>query len=442
MTPQPHPHDPCALATLRVTVIGLGRFGGGLGVTRWLCGQGARVTVSDSAGAADLADSVRQLDGLDVTLHLGSHDPRDVLEADLLVVNPAVPKDSDLLARAAQAGVPRTSEINLFLQRCRAPVVGVTGTVGKSTTTAMLGGILAQRFTTHVGGNIGLSLLDRLDTIEPDHVAVLELSSFQLEDTPLVGISPTVALVTNIAPNHLDRHGTYDAYAEAKQNISRFQGDGDVLLLNGACADLADWHAPAAARTEFFDPTGEPFELALPGSHNQANAQAAWAAARQFDIDRASAATALRDFAGLPHRLQFVTERDSVRYYNDSKCTTPQGAVVALDAFAPRTAVMIVGGYDKGASFDELALALADRAKAVVALGATGPRIADAVEGFRRGDAPPVEVARDLPEAVSLAQRQARQGDAILLSPACASFDMFTNYEHRGDAYVALVTGA
>jgi len=433
---------PGALAHLRVTVIGLGRFGGGLGVTRWLCGQGARVTVSDAADADALADSVRQLAGLDVALHLGGHDRCDVLDADLLVVNPAVPKDIPLLALAAEAGIPRTSEINLFLQRCVAPVAGVTGTVGKSTTTAMLGRVLAERFATHVGGNIGVSLLDRLEAMKPDHVVVLELSSFHLEDTPLVGISPKVALVTNLAPNHLDRHGTYADYAEAKKNIFRFQGDGDVLLLNAACADLADWRAPAPARTEVYDPAAEPFDLAVPGEHNQANAQAAWAAAREFGIDRATAAAALRDFAGLPHRLQFVAERDSVRYYNDSKCTTPQGAVVAMDAFEPRTAVMIVGGYDKGVSFDELGAALADRARAVVAMGATGQQIVEAVEARRQGDAPPVDVARDLPEAVALAKRQARRGDVVLLSPACASYDMFTNYEHRGEAFVALLSQA
>lgn len=443
MTPRPNHAPPAALrslANLRVTVIGLGRFGGGIGVTRWLCGQGARVTVSDSADADALADSVRQLDGLDVALHLGGHDEADVLDADLLVVNPAVPKDIPLLARAAEAGVPRTSEINLFLERCSAPVVGVTGTVGKSTTTAMLGQVLARRFTTHVGGNIGVSLLETLGEIAPDHAVVLELSSFQLEDTPLVGISPHVALVTNIAPNHLDRHGTYEAYAEAKRNIFRFQHDGDVLLLNGTCADLAEWQAPLPARTEFFDPAGEPFELALPGSHNQANAQGAWAAAGQFGIDRPTAAAVLADFASLPHRLQFVARRDGVRYYNDSKCTTPQGAVVALGAFAPRTAVMIVGGSDKGASFDALGAALAKRAKAVVALGATRQRIIDAVEACRSGDAPAVEIAADLPTAVTLAQTQAAPGDAVVLSPACASYDMFTNYEHRGAAFVDLVT--
>ena len=440
--PHAPPVAPRNLANLRVTVVGLGRFGGGVGVTRWLCSQGARVTVSDAAAAEALAESVRDLEGLDVALHLGAHDERDLLDADLLVVNPAVPKGIPLLARAAAASVPRTSEINLFLERCPARMAGVTGTAGKSTTTAMLGAMLARRFTTHVGGNIGVSLLGGLDEMCGDHVVVLELSSFQLEDTPLAGISPHVALVTNLAPNHLDRHETYEAYARAKRNIFRFQRDGDVLLLNAACEDLASWRAPGAARTEFFDAAGEPFDLALPGAHNQANAQAAWAAARQFGIDRATAAEALRDFTPLPHRLQFVAERDGVRYYNDSKCTTPQGAVVAMAAFAPRTAVMIVGGYDKGVSFDSLGAALAEGAKAVVALGATGGQIAGAVEAARDGDTPTVEIAADLPAAVALAAGRAGAGDAVLLSPACASYDMFTNYEHRGAAFVDLVTRA
>ncbi|MGB2823557.1 MAG: Mur ligase family protein, partial [Phycisphaerae bacterium] len=215
----------------RITVVGLGRFGGGVGVTRWLCERGARVTVSDKAPAEQLDDSVRRLDGLDVALHLGSHEERDFLEADLLVVSPAVPPEMPMLRAADDAGVPRTTEINLFLHRCRAPVVGVTGTVGKSTTTAMIGEVLARRFTTHVGGNIGRSLLSDLPRIRPDHVVVLELSSFQLERLPEIAVGPHVALVTNLAANHLDRHGTLEAYADAKKNILRFQAEGDVLVL-------------------------------------------------------------------------------------------------------------------------------------------------------------------------------------------------------------------
>ena len=429
------------LAGRRVTVVGLGRFGGGVGATRWLAGQGARVTVSDAAPPEKLADSIRQLDGLDVALHLGGHDEADFLDAELLVVSPAVPPEMLLLKAARAAGVPCTTEINLFLQRCRAPVAGITGTVGKSTTTAMLGEILARRFTAHVGGNIGRSLLGQLDAIRPDHVVVLELSSFQLEALPRVGISPHVAVVTNLLPNHLDRHGTMDAYAAAKRNIFAFQKPSDVLVLNRDCPVTSQWAAGAAGRVEWFEAGGEPFDLIVPGRHNQINAQAAWTAAEAFGAAREDASAALLEFAGLPHRLKFLAERDGVRYYNDSKCTTPQGAEVALDAFEPRRAIILLGGYDKQVSFDSLGAAAAARAKGVVALGATARQIVAAVEAHRAGELPRVERAGDFPSAVAAARALAGPGDVVLLSPACASYDMFTNYEERGDRFAALVTG-
>ena len=434
------------LAGMRVTVVGLGRFGGGVGVTKWLCRQGAHVTVSDQAGADSLAESVGKLAGCDVALHLGGHDEQDFLTADLLVVNPAVEKHSPLLAAAEAAGVPRTSEINLFLQRCPAPVVGVTGSVGKSTTTAMIGDILARRYTVHVGGNIGGSLLAELEDIHADHVVVAELSSFQLEDLPLVGVSPHVAVVTNIHPNHLDRHGTMDAYVDAKRNIFAYQGPDDVLVLNAADEVLASWSADAPGKVELFDPAGEPFELSVPGSHNQANAQAAWTAARRLgppageaEIDRATAAAALRAFTGLPHRLQLVAERDGVRFVNDSKCTTPGGAMVALEAFEPGRCVIIVGGYDKGVTFEEMGRTIAGRAKAVVALGATRETILAAVAAASELGSPAVARADDLASAVSLARARAEPGDVVLLSPACASYGLFANYERRGEAFIHLI---
>jgi len=441
--PRPHPTRPCSardLAGKHVTVVGLGRFGGGVGVTRWLCSQGANVTVSDKADASSLSDSLRALDGLKLALHLGGHEEADFLRADLLVVNPAIPKDMPLLASARAAGIACTTEINLFLERCGAAIVGVTGTVGKSTTTAMIGHILSRRFATHVGGNIGRSLLESMAQIEPDHLVVLELSSFQLEDTPLVGVSPHVGVVTNLMANHLDRHGTMAAYEAAKKNIFAFQTADDVLILNSSCQATAAWADEAPGRVEWFDPEGKPFELNLPGAHNQANAQAAWAAARQFGLDRQTAAEVLRKFPGLPHRLSFVAARGGVRCYNDSKCTTPEGAIVALEAFQPGKVVILVGGHDKGVSFDKLAAALARRAKAVIALGATKDKIAAAVEEHRSGELPVLELADDFAAAVDLAKRQARPGDILLLSPACASYDMFANYQQRGDAFVRLVS--
>jgi len=430
---------PPSLAGMKVTVVGLGRFGGGIGATKWLCSQGARVTVSDKADPDELAESIRALEGLDVALHLGAHHESDFTGAELLVISPAVPGDLPQLRAATKAGVPRTSEINLLLERCPAPVVGITGSVGKSTTTAMAGRILAGRYCTHVGGNIGKSLLESLPDIQGDHVVVLELSSFQLEDLPLIGISPHVALVTNLQPNHLDRHGTMDAYAQAKQNIFRYQTDRDTLILNAADAEVTTWASQAPGRVTFFNPVDEPFELSIPGAHNQANAQGAWAIAREFDVERDQAAEALRTFAGLPHRLQFVCERQKVRYFNDSKCTTPAGAIVALEAFEPGRAVIIVGGYDKNVSFDALGAAIAQRAKAVIAIGATRAQIIASVEAHRNGPAPAVAAADDLASAVELADEHANAGDVVLLSPACASYDMFTNYEQRGELFERLV---
>ncbi len=439
-TPPKYPVDVTdCLAGKRVTVVGLGNFGGGVGLTRWLCHQGAIVTVSDKADAASLEESIKALNGFGVNLHLGGHDPRDFLHADLLVVNPAVPKEMPLLAEAQAAGVPRTSEINLFLQRCPAVVVGVTGTIGKSTTTAMIGEILRQRFCVHVGGNIGRSLLETLPRIEADHLIVLELSSFQLEDLPLIGISPHIAIVTNLMPNHLDRHGRMENYAQAKKNIFAFQSSQDVLILNRQCQATVDWAKDAPGRVDWFHPENESFPLALPGDHNQANAQAAWAVARQFDLDRETAAAALAKFSGLPHRLELVIETHGVKYYNDSKCTTPESAITALRAFPDRTAIILVGGYDKSVSFEALGQALARYAKAAVAMGQTADKIVTSVEKHRSSILPDVKQARNLTEAVELAKQLAEPGDVVLLSPACASYDMFQNYEKRGEQFVDLV---
>jgi UDP-N-acetylmuramoylalanine--D-glutamate ligase len=427
---------PTNVAGRKVTVVGLGRFGGGVGATRWLAGQGARVTVSDASPAEQLAESLEQICDLDVTLHLGGHQEADFLDADLLVLNPAVPDSLPLLARARDASVPVTTEINLFLERCPCRIVGITGSVGKSTTTAMAGEILARRYATHVGGNIGRCLLDDLPAIEADHVVVLELSSFQLERLPLVGVSPQVALVTNLLPNHLDRHGTMDAYAEAKKNIFRFQSREDVLVLNADDAALADCASEAPGRVVTFSARdGEPFDLLLPGRHNQANAQAAWAVASQLGIDRETAAAALAEFRGLPHRLQLVTERDGVQYWNDSKCTTPAGAVVALNSFPQGRSILLAGGYDKQVSFDALGRLAANRAKAVLCFGQTGEQIAEATRDRGRAI---VEVVADLPAAVARAKALAETGDVVLLSPACASYDQFTNYEERGEQFARL----
>jgi UDP-N-acetylmuramoylalanine--D-glutamate ligase len=447
----------------RVTVMGLGRFGGGVGVTRWLVGQGARVTVTDLSPAEKLGASLEQIAGLDVTLRLGGHDERDFREADLVVVNPAVPERSEFLVAARDARVPVTTEINLFVERCPARTVGVTGSVGKSTITAMIGHVLSEAGqagrTVWVGGNIGRSLLEDLDSMQPEDVVVLELSSFQLERTPAVRWSPHVAVVTNITPNHLDWHGDFDAYVAAKLNIVRFQDrEREVAViqdtatlrdafgeirggLSGAWRYGLDDGVPFAVR----QPSGggdeehlrwEGLALDVPGRHNRENAAAAMTVAHAFGMLSEDAVAALARFRALPHRLQKVAEREGVTFYDDSKCTTPEAAMTAMQAVdAPL--LMILGGYDKGSDMTSLAREVARRARFAACIGATGRGIAEMIQsGGGRA-----EYCGSLPEAVAACRRRAESGDVVLLSPACASWDQFADYRVRGETFARLARG-
>jgi UDP-N-acetylmuramoylalanine--D-glutamate ligase len=490
----------------RVTVMGLGRFGGGIGVTRWLCNQGARVTVTDQGDAKALSDSIRQLEGFRVQYQLGGHDLNLLNETDLLVVNPAVDKDkSEFVARAISRGIPWTTEMNLFFPRCRGRIIGITGSVGKSTTTAMIGDVLRcaneylppqNRPAVWVGGNIGKSLLEDLPNIQSKDFVVLELSSFQLEDLAHLRLSPSVAVLTSLQPNHLDRHGTFENYARAKSAIFRFQNRAtDQVIVCGeeeaAVRTAADtlgglqgvWlygldavlrpsvtrHGPAMKSTTTSEakdagrascphggrdahpptPTGpsetgesavwERLTLRIPGRHNRLNAAAAFAVGQALALPQETWTHALRDFEGLPHRLQFVADVDGVAYYNDSKGTTPEAAITALAAF-DRPAVILLGGYDKKATYEALAECVVRRCHAAICYGATGGKIRAAIETKSCPDRMPLlEVASDFDQAVGLARRLAAPGDVVLLSPACASWDMFTNYEERGERFCRII---
>ena len=446
----------------RVTVMGLGLFGGGVGVTRFLARQGARVTVTDLRAPAELADSVAQLAGLDVRCVLGEHRPEDFTHADLVVVNPAVPKSSPFLALAREHHVPLCAEMNLFFERCPARTIGVTGSNGKSTTTAMLGEILRHTPSrVWVGGNIGRCLIEQVAQIQPGDWVVLELSSFQLEDLGAQGLSPHVALVTNISPNHLDRHGTMAAYVEAKQQIVRHQRTDDRVVLNLDDDHVRVWDAHTDADPWWFSHTAHgrhgTFEqdaqlvvrdrggvrrldvlsrLLVPGRHNRTNALAAAAAAASVGVADRAIAEGLASFTGLPHRLEAVAQRAGVRFYNDSIATTPASVMVALQAFA-EPVILIAGGYDKKVDLSELARHIAEQTKAVVLIGQTGPALA---EWIGQAPAPPlVRSAATMDEAVGLAADLAEPGDVVLLSPGCASYDMFRNFEDRAARFVDAV---
>jgi len=406
-----------------------------------------------------------------VNFRLGGHDERDLDGAELLVVSPAVNKQtSDFFKKARSRGIAWSSEMNLFLERCPARVAGITGSVGKSTTTAMVGEILSaaakrkgwRHGRVWLGGNIGKSLLDDLPTMEPDDVVVLELSSFQLEDAGALPWSPHYALITNIRENHLDRHGTMKAYAEAKANIYRHQRPGGLLALpdEGAHENLEDdwimrrplyrYGIDVKRRSVWIDrqaPHGSErmiipdVTLAVPGAHNLRNAAAALTIATMLDADQWAAMQALSAFRGLVHRLEFVREYRGVRYFNDSKATTPEAAMTAIEAFE-EPVVAIVGGSEKGSSFATLGDVLVRRTKAVVCLGATKEKIAAEIRRAACGaTTPALKVVEDFESAISTARELAAGGDVVVLTPSCPSYDMFKNYEERGESFKQIVGG-
>jgi len=435
--------------------MGLGLFGGGVGAARALSRRGARVTVTDLKPADALAPSIEALQGLPIVLHLGGHDPDDFTEADSVVVNPAVPRKSPYLAMARRAGAEITAEMTLFVGACPAPLVGVTGSAGKSTTTALLGAMLSQSRTTHVGGNIGKSLLEELDQIRPDDIVVLEMSSFQLDDLGPRGLSPHAAVVTNVSPNHLDRHGSMTAYIDAKKNILRFQGSDDLAVLNADDPEVRDWAGETAGRvllyslekeveaggflsgTEIILRVGDADEridlapaLRLRGRHNLANALAAAVAARAMGTAPDEIVAAAADFEPLPHRFQPVGTVGGVAFIDDSKATTPRSAAVSMEALEGPI-VLIAGGYDKHLDPSPLVEAARRRCRAAVLIGATAAALAEAIGS----EGPPLVRADDLPSAVREAARRAKPGDTVLLAPGYASWDMFENYEHRGNVF-------
>jgi UDP-N-acetylmuramoylalanine--D-glutamate ligase len=450
----------------QVTILGLGLFGGGAGAARYFAERGARVIVSDLRPAPDLAESLKALDGLPIEFRLGpaSGGKEDFAGSELVVVNPAVPPESPALAMAQRCGARLDTEINLLLRLCPAPVAAVTGTNGKSTTVALLGEMMRQAGRkTWVGGNLGGSLLPQMDEMAAGDIAVIEISSFQSQRLAWAGLSPHLGVVLNLTPNHLDRHRDMAEYAEAKRQLLLRQGPGDFAVLNGEDAILRTWTDAGDARKLFFgaEPDapagiriagetvrlwrdGQRAEIALarmriPGAHNRLNAACAAASAWLLGAEPKAIEAALAAFPGLPDRLELVAESGGVRYYNDSIATTPESTLAALETFR-EPIVLIAGGSSKNLSFAELGRRIARRAKAAVLLGATAPEIERAI---RAGGAPipPVHRAKSLEEAVRLAHCIVRPGEVVLLSPACASFDMFRNYAERGQRFRELVRG-
>jgi len=446
------------LAGKKVLVMGLGRFGGGVDAVRFAANAGAHVVVTDKATREQLRDSLGQVSDLaNIEFHLGRHDAEDFVTADMIVANPAVPPDNEFLQIARRNGRTVTSQVGLFFQSCPAPIIGITGANGKSTTTALTAHLLerarprASQGTYEkvwLSGNIGdRPLLTILDQIAPRDLVVLEISSFQVEQLMEVRQTPKVALLTNLTPNHLDRYGTFEAYCSAKEGLFTFQALDAISIFNAEDEVARAWfrkYQDQRGRTCLqFCADDVSAELravyALPGRANLSNLAAAMAIAKCFGATDRSIRDCLAEFKALPHRLELVGNRNGVRWYNDSKATTPEGTMVALSAFeCPK--ILIAGGYDKHTPFDELGKRIASAAKATILIGQTAGQIADAIRATsENGHVADVQFAGSLAEAVEIANRIASPGDVVLLSPACASYDMFENYQQRGRLFAELV---
>lgn len=424
----------------KVIVVGLGKSG--IAATRLCARLGAHVVATDSAPAERLAPEVRTLPA---ELVVGGHAGVAFSQADLIVVSPGVPPFATLAAAEA-AGVPVIGELALSASQIQAPLLFVGGTNGKSTTTSLLGELLrAASRKVFVGGNLGTPAAEAA-TLELD-AAVLEVSSFQLERAP--GIKPKVSILLNVTEDHLDRYASFQDYADAKGNAfvsqdrddfaiipqgdaecrrQALRGAGKLIEIGGAGADYLVVGGLITERA-----TGQTFDLRstrLHGQHNHENAGFAVAAARAMGVPAAAIDQTLQAFQPLAHRMTLVTEVRGVRFYDDSKGTNVGAAVTALLGLIEERGVLIAGGRDKLGSYAPLVEALRKKGRAAVLIGEAADRIAAAIDG-----AVPVVRAEDMPSAVEKAFALARSGDAVLLSPACSSFDMFQSYADRGDRF-------
>lgn len=416
----------------RVTLMGLGRHGGGLGAARFLADRGAILTISDNADATALSAPLAELADVPIhAVHVGRHDPSDFQHADLVVVNPAVRPDHPCLQIAREAGATFTSEIELFLERCPAHVIGVTGSNGKSTTVTMLSEMLrAAGRTTWLGGNLGGSLLGDLDQMAADDWVVLELSSFQLAHLSDRAPLPEIALVTNCTPNHLDWHVAFAEYAAAKGRLLA----APQVVLNSCDPVTSAWLASGGAMP------GWPLErlpaLRVPGNHNRQNAACAAGVAEVAGIDAHNITEVLANFRGLEHRIEWIGEVRGRHFYNDSKATSP-GATLAAIAALDQPVWLLAGGVSKGTGFTELAATVVAHTQGAALFGSARRELHDCLKDARADY--PASCDETLAESLAWCLDRSAPGDAILLSPACASFDQFQDFTDRGHVFRRLV---
>ncbi len=442
----------------KVLVVGLGISG--LWTARWLAKRGADVTVSEMKRSSDIDPVIlSDLRELGVKLETGGHKKETFLNAEMIIVSPGVPHDMPLIRSAVERKIPVIGEMELASRFIDAPIIAVTGTNGKTTVTTLLGQIIENAgFKAFVGGNIGTPLTVYAAGEQDADYLVLEVSSFQLDT--IETFSPFISIILNISPDHLDRYPDFEAYIQSKLRIYENQGHGQYLILNHDDPRLSSVHPSSdiallcygvekkegrhayleggAVSASLNGATSQRFSLdsfALPGAHNRENLLGAVLAGMVLGIDAAIIQKTIDRFKGLPHRIEYVGEFSGVRFYNDSKATNVDAAMRSVASF-DRPLILIAGGRHKGADYAPLVRAGRGRLRGAVFLGEAQGLLA---ESFRENI--PFSLAGDMEDAVGIAFSMSKPGDAVLLAPACSSFDMFSDYSHRGEAFRAAVEG-
>ncbi len=448
----------------RVVVIGLARQGKAL--TRYLASRGAQVIVSDVKPRSALNAAIEELADLSPQYVLGGHPPELIAGADLLCLSGGVPADLPLAQQARARGVPLSNDSQIFIEACPAPTIGITGSAGKTTTTALVGRMAELALEPRgrrawVGGNIGRPLLEDLDAIGPEDAVVLELSSFQLE---LMTASPRVAAVLNLTPNHLDRHKSMQAYAAAKAHILDYQRPEDVAVLGSDDPGAWSLRDRVRGRLHTFGtqvPAGEGAylqggeirlrtsegeavvcateDVRLRGPHNLLNVAAACALAGAAGFEPQAMRQAIQGFRGVPHRLEYVRRVRGADWYNDSIATAPERAMAAIRSF-DEPLVLLAGGRDKDLPWEDFADLVSRRVDHLILFGEAAEKIRRAVAGAAGGGRPfSLDVCPDLEAAVQTAVRRAEAGDVVLLAPGGTSFDAFVDFAERGERFRQLV---
>jgi UDP-N-acetylmuramoylalanine--D-glutamate ligase len=438
----------------RVLVVGLARTG--VATSLFCAARGAIVTATDTRTENAIGEALPQLRAAGVHLELGGHSKEIFLKQDLIIPSPGVPADAPLLQTARLNGITSWSEIELAGRFLKGRLIGITGSNGKTTTTSLIEHILRSAgVPTILAGNIGTPLISIVEQTNDRTIAVAELSSFQLE--LIETFRPNISVFLNLTPDHLDRHHTFEAYGAAKTRIFENQTEADSAVLN-ADDPATTKHAPAKPQVFWFsrkqrvaqgafvreaeiifrregkdESVLKIQDIPLAGAHNVENVLAAVAATRLADVEAAAIAKGVRSFSGVEHRLEFVAEIGGVRYYNDSKATNVDATLKALDAF-PGRILVILGGKDKGSDYTLLQAPLREKAILALLIGAAGDKIEKQIAGSVA-----IERTGTIERAVEIASHAARPGDIVLLAPACASFDQFDNYEHRGRVFKDLV---